>query len=218
MKPWTQDVVEQLALAEVLNSAKISAGERLALIICDNAIEFMMIAHTEMEMHLVGKVIKQGDWQGVKESFKRLLDFTSSQEPRLAALKDEILSYHKIRNTLYHTGQPLAVKATLVARYISRGKELLEMLLAVRLSPNQWDSEVARVNGALIAETGRAVKAAVTVEFDGDAVRVNTPVRLGNVEAVCLVLDSFAKGAGNTPSYEQLSRSLSLSGYSHLSG
>ena len=66
MKPWTEDAIEQIATAQLLNAANISTGERLALIICDNAVEYMMVAYTEMEKQLVHKVIKPQQWDQTK--------------------------------------------------------------------------------------------------------------------------------------------------------
>ena len=218
MKAWTEDAVEQIATAEILNSANTSTGERLALVICDNAIEYMMIAYTEMEKHLVHKTIKPDLWDGTKRAHHRLLQWTASQSPAFAAHASDIASFHTTRNTLYHAGTPISVKAAHVGKYLKIAKDVVSILFSENLSDADWDRKVAVVNQAIAKQTGKTIKAATTIETQDGAVKVSTSASLTNIETLCVVLGSFVSKLGQEPTMGQLETSLALSSASHLRG
>jgi len=56
LKPWLEDIIEQLATAKFLMDGETKSGKRLALIIVDNSIEYMLKAYVEAHKRLVGKV------------------------------------------------------------------------------------------------------------------------------------------------------------------
>jgi hypothetical protein len=218
VKPWTEDAIEQISTAELLNAANTSTGERLALIICDNAVEYMMIAYTEMEKQLVHKVIKPQQWDETKRAYHKLLAFTVAQEPGLAPHQSDIQSFHNTRNDLYHTGTPLTVKPAHVNKYLDIAKKTVEILFGVRNSAQDWDKNVAALNQVLAGKAGKAVKAAVTIEVKDGSVQVETVATFTALETLCLVIDSFNSRFGREPAKEELERSLSLSHADHLSG
>jgi hypothetical protein len=218
VKPWTEDAIEQIATAQLLNAANTSTGERLALIICDNAVEYMMIAYTEMEKQLVHRVIKPPQWEQTKRAYHNLLAFTVAQEPKLAAHKSDIQSFHNTRNDLYHTGTPLTVKPAHVNKYLDIAKETVEILFGPKLSKEDWDKKVATLNQALAGKAGKTVKAAVMIDAKNGAVQVETAATLTTPQILCLVIDSFNSRFGRAPTNEELERSLSLSHAAHLSG
>jgi hypothetical protein len=218
LKPWVSDVVEQICIAEILNDAPMNSSERLALIVCDNAVEFMMIAFVEVEKHLVGHGIKRKDWDEAKQVFERLLDFACSHNRELAQVRGDVLSFHKLRNTLYHTGLPVSVKREHVADYLTHAKTLVSSFFAVAIGSSEWDTRKLHAATALCGRASTPVQAHVTAELVGDSVRVCVPPSLGNLETLCLVLHLLTKTVGGIPTIEQLERSLALSGFSHLSG
>jgi hypothetical protein len=218
VKAWTEDATEQIATAEVLNAAGTSTGERLALIICDNAIEFMMIAFTEVEKLLVHKAIKPKDWSETKGNFHKLLSFTVSQEPKLGPHSSDIQSFHNTRNDLYHVGKPLSVKAEHVNKYLSIAKSAVQILLGESLSKEDWEKKVAVLNQAISGHVGKKIKATVTVEVKDGVVQVVTSTVLAHKETLCVVIDAFNSKMGAPPTLESLQKSLMLSGAGYLSG
>jgi hypothetical protein len=218
LKPWVSDVVEQLCIAEILNDAPMNSSERLALIVCDNAVEFMLIAFVEVEKHLVGHGIKRKDWDETKQVFEKLLDFVSSRNRELALVRDDVLSFHKLRNTLYHTGLPVSVKREHVAVYLAHAKTIVSIFFGVAIAIEEWGTRKLHAVSALCGTAYTPAGAPVTAEQVGDAVRVCVPPGLGNLETLCLVLHQLTKTVGEIPTTGRLERSLTLSGFSHLSG
>jgi hypothetical protein len=218
VKAWTEDAIEQIATAELLNAANTSTGERLAFIICDNAVEYMMIAYTEMEKHLVHTKIKPPQWEQAKRSFHSLLAFTVAQESKLTTHQGDIQSFHNTRNDLYHTGTPLTVKSAHVSKYLAIAKETVEILFGEKLSQGDWEKKVASLNHALAAKAGKAIKAAVTIEAKNGFVQVETSATLTTPEILCVVIEAFNSKMGMPPTLEQLQTSLALSHAAHLSG
>jgi hypothetical protein len=218
VKLWTEDAIEQIATAQLLNAANTSTGERLALIICDNAIEYMMIAYTEMEKQLVHKIIKPPQWEQQKRAYHSLLAFTVEQEPKLAAHQSDIQGFHNTRNNLYHAGTPLTLKSAHVNRYLDIAKETVEILFGAKLSRDDWDKKVAALNQRLAGIAGKTVRAAVTIEVRNGGVQVETGATLTTPDVLCLVIESFNSTFGRDPTNEELERSLSLSHAARLSG
>lgn len=218
MKAWTEDAIEQIATAELLNAANTSTGERLAFIICDNAVEYMMIAYTAVEKHLVHSKIKPQDWEQTKRAFHKLLAFTVAQEPKLAKHQGDIQSFHNTRNDLYHTGTPLTVKPAHVSKYLAIAKEAVEILFGEKLSNEDWEKKVATLNLVLAEKAGKSIKAAVTIEAKAGAVQVETNAELKLPEILCVVIEAFNSTVGQPPTFEQLKTSLALSHAGHLSG
>lgn len=218
MKAHVEDAIEQIATAELLNMANTSTGERLALIICDNAVEYMMIAFIELEKLLVHKTIKAKDWEQKKQQFHELLGFTVSSEGKLAAYQGDIQVWHNIRNKLYHTGIPLSVKAAHVTKYLNIAKTTLGILFGQNLSSDEWAKKVATVNQVISRKTGTTIKAIVRVVVKDNAVQVEISTVLKNHEILCVVLDAFATVFGKTPTIPELEQSLALSHAAYLKG
>jgi hypothetical protein len=218
VKAWTEDAIEQIATAELLNAANTSTGERLAFIICDNAVEYMMIAYTAVEKHLVHSKIKPKEWADTKKQFHLLLGFTVAQESKLSAHQGDIQSFHNARNDLYHTGTPLTVKPAHVSRYLAVAKDVVEILFGEKLSTQDWEKKVASLNQALTGKAGKSIKASVKSEAKDGVVQVETNAVLKNHEILCVVLEAFNSTLGLPPTIEQLEKSLSLSHAAYLSG
>ncbi len=88
MDPWVEDIIEQLCLAQMLAESKVVSGNRLGMIIVDNAIEYMMkafgdtklvgqVLKTCPEPGLIGKQLSMTEWTKVKDkrNFSLLLDW-----------------------------------------------------------------------------------------------------------------------------------------------
>gem|GEM_PF-3198449 len=218
MKAWTEDAIEQIATAELLNAANTSTGERLALIICDNAVEYMMIAYTAVEKNLIYRAITPKAWEETKREFHKLLGFTVTQEPALVAHASDIQSFHKTRNDLYHTGTPLTVKPAHVNKYLTIAKACVEILLGEKLSSADWDKKLAALNQAISGKTGKTIKAALKIAAKDGVVQVESNATFNSYEMLCVVIDAFISTVGMPPTAGQLEKSLSLSHAGYLSG
>ena len=214
MKPWIEDILDQLNTAHILAHAGISCGERLAMIIVDNAVEYMCKTYVEVHRRrLVPKVIKRKDLNTIKENFSELLEFVANQEPRLQPHVSDINSYHSVRNGLYHGGQPITVKVPTVDDYSRIATTVLEVLIGVTENQQDRDRRITVIHTALLGEAKKEIKAGVEFESVNDAVRFSTKVNVPLRDAICLVLLGFAKEVGSPPTLEQLESSLALSAY-----
>lgn len=121
MPIWLDDLVEQIATSMVLAESGTETGGRLAFIIVDNAVEFLLKAYVESETQLVGhnRVISKQDWERKKESFPQVLQFVYSQFT-ISVPESDIVSWHNVRNKLYHEGKPFrSVRGTSPSTLIS---------------------------------------------------------------------------------------------------
>lgn len=219
MKPWVEDAIEQIATAEVLNAAGTSTGERLAYIVCDNSVEFMMIAYTEMQTNLAGTRITKKDWESAKGHFPTLLNHTVFYVPGINKHQNDINSNHKTRNDLYHSGKPLSVKAAHVSKYLDIAKEVVEILFGEKLSLDDWARHAAAVSAKIEGSGGKKIKAIVTTTVpEPNVVQVETNRDLTDHDRICIVLDAYLTKIGHEPDLDQLERSLVRSHASHLRG
>ena len=75
MKAWLEDIIDQIALGELLAASSLSCGTRFGLIAVDNAVECMLILYIESHKQMVGGYkaggIKKPAWE--KKLLKRLV-------------------------------------------------------------------------------------------------------------------------------------------------
>lgn len=215
MKAWTTDILDQLSTAHILAHANISCGERLAMIIVDNAVEYMCKAYVEVHRSLIPRTIKKQKWEEIKESFPKTLNFVASQEPALQSYVGTIIGFHNIRNDLYHGGHPLSVKVDTVDDYLKLTRTVLQILLGVVEDRDSQEKRTAAIHTALLGQTKKQVKAGVSYESVNEVIRFLTDITV-NVklpDAIRLVLYGFAMKKGTSPTLDQVKESLSHSGY-----
>jgi hypothetical protein len=218
MKPWVEDAIEQIATADVLNCAGTSTGERLAYIVCDNAIEFMMIAYVEKQAQLVHTKIKPRDWDLAKSKFHSLLNFVVANASAVSGHQSDIQTNHDTRNNLYHTGQPLSVKSTHVEKYLVIARDLVHILFSEKLSKDDWAQRSAAVSAKMEGSGANKIKALLTVQDVNDVVQIETSHNLTDHALICVVLDAFMTRKGLAPTTPQLEQSLRHSHAPHLVG
>jgi hypothetical protein len=214
LKPWTDDILDQLAIARLLAHAGISCGERLALITTDNAVEYMCKAFVETK-RLVHTVIKKAEWERTKHSFHELILFVSKQEPRIGPHVSNVESYHDVRNRLYHEGQPLSVKSTMVDQYLQEAYKLLDILLGVTETEDQTATRLRTLHSALLGLAAKEIRPGVQADIvNGVHVRLSSDVALKLPDAIWLTLYHFPRLIGHAPNIAELEASLILSGHS----
>lgn len=223
MEPWLGDVIEQLAVAQILSKARFDAGKRLAFILIDNAIEFMMKAYGDTRLvdqvlanppdtALAGKKLHKGRWEDVKNKrdFNLIMDWVLPNSPT-SITSNKINPYHDTRNTLYHKALPLTVDPTKVSEYLNISKQLYSDLFGVTFKENEWKARIASVRNALLGE--ETFKPVFFSRTDG-LVRVESAIPLQNTQAIMLAMYGFSRQAGRTPTLDELRKVLNYSGYS----
>lgn len=214
MKPWLQDVPEQLALALLLAKGSIGCGERIGLIVADNAVEYMMVAYVESHRRLVGpgKAITRKEWNEKKRYFESLVDFVSADCAGLTDQKNDILNFHELRNSLYHTGQPVSVKGRRVREYADLAKSVFNILFTQNLTLGQLDHIASQNQAALAPAVSANASSPVVFEKVDSSVRLKTGVSSSTPDAICLLLYGFTRETSRTPSFRELKDSLARSG------
>jgi hypothetical protein len=213
MKAWFKDIPDQLGLAMLLSRSGISCGERIALIAVDNAVEYMLIAYVEAHRRLLGKTISKKDWTENKKHFEKLLDFVISQCPGMVNCRTDILGFHDLRNSLYHTGQPLSVKQQQVDNYLRLAREAFELLFGTKLTDNNIEECAARITSCLLKQERPGLRVPASFEQVDGHVRLISSLELDNPDAICLLLHGYAIKTGCPPSFQDLLQCLHLSGF-----
>lgn len=215
MKPWLQDVPDQLGLALLLARGCISCGERIGLIVADNAVEYMLVAYVESHRRLVGasRGISRKEWTEKKRYFEPLLDFVASLCPDLSNHRDDILNFHELRNSLYHTGQPVSVKEQKVRQYVNLARDVFNLLFRQNVTLDQLDQTALKNQAALAPDAAVKVSSRMVFERADGLVRLKTAAHVSNSDAICLVLYGFAREMSRVPSFVELTNSLARSGF-----
>lgn len=218
MKDWLVEIVDQIALGEILAHSSISCGQRFGLIAIDNAVEFMLIAYVEIQRQLVGghKVegINKKDWDEIKRQFPKLLPFVVGLELNLQALEVEISRYHEFRNGLYHSGTPVTTSASRVANYSKLARDVMRILFGLQFTPDEWNDIVARVGEFLtVGSVTETIKRQVSYEEKEGIVKFITSGLPTAPEAIALCLHGYSVLTGAPPSRPSLAKSLTMSGH-----
>ena len=77
MQTWLEDVIEQICIARILRDSKTISSHRLAMILVDNAIEFLIKVHGENI--IPSKVLSRKDWEEKKRHFEDLVSLVISK-------------------------------------------------------------------------------------------------------------------------------------------
>jgi hypothetical protein len=218
MRDWLVEIVDQIALGEFLAISSISCGQRFGLIAVDNAVEFMLIAHVEVQRQLVGGHkgggITKKDWDEIKRQFPKLLSFVVTLEPKLQPLEVKISRYHEFRNSLYHSGTPVTTSPDRVTKYSRLTREVLGILFGIQFSPDEWDGVVTRVADSLtVGNVIKTIKRQITYEEKEGIVKFSTSDFPTATEAIALCLHGYSIVTGAPPSRPLLTKSLAMSGH-----
>jgi hypothetical protein len=211
MPTWLEeDVIEQLCIAQVLKDSQTISGRRLAMIIVDNSVEYMLKAYGDTV--LVPGTISRTKWEEKKQSFKAMLDFVAVNS-NLTEKPDDIFHYHdKLRNPLYHEAAPLSVEPKKIEEYVGKSKIIMKDLFEVDLSQHEWDN---RIKKTLVALSGKAKPR--LVEFfktDDNLARMQTDIKLKDTDAILLMIYGFGLVTGRAPTdVGELGKCLNYSGH-----
>ncbi len=210
MDPWLEDVIEQLCISQSLIDAKLDSGKRLAIILIDNAIEFMLKAYGDTK--LVGKRLSKTNWEAIKakRDFNLLMNKVLPNSP-CSIQAGTVNPYHDTRNTLYHKALPLSIERSKVAEYLKIAKQMLSELFGVQLEEKEWSARTASVKDALLGK--QQLKLVVFSKTEENLVKIETSgVFMKNTEAILLGIYGLVKQLGRAPTKEELNRTLNYSG------
>ena len=183
MKNWLAEIIDQIALGEVLAHSEISCGQRFGLIAIDNAVEFMLIAYVEVYKQLIGGHksggITKKDWDDIKRQFPKLLSHVLVLEPALQPLEVEISRFHDFRNSLYHSGVPVTTTPKRVTSYSLIAREVLVILFGISFTPEEWENALSQSATSLGPSTeSTTIKRQVTYELIDGLVKFSTSATL----------------------------------------
>ena len=204
MAIWLDDLLEQVATATVLADSKTETGKRLAFIIVDNAVEFLMKGYVESESQLVGfgRPITRADWENKKKYFEQVLDVVFGNFT-VTASRTDILSYHDVRNKLYHEGKPLSVSPNTISKYINQLLTLLNDLHHYRLTDDQWRKKAYDVS-QMIAQKEAQTKTVITYSNVNGQTRFKTDVTMMDTEAIMHAIHAYSHYFGSGPSLDEI--------------
>jgi len=203
-------IIEQICVATVLLESKTISGRRLAMVVNDNAVEFMLKCYGNTEL-VANHIIEKSVWDKEKKSFKGVLD-NVFPNAKLSPDPQDILEYHNTRNALYHEALPLSVEPGQLKDYISTSKVLLKELFMRDLTETEWKHRVAQARLGLAT-----TKKSTLIEYekvDDNHIKVTSEnLVTKEIDAILLVVYGYARILGQNPSQEELEASLSFSGH-----
>ena len=111
--PWIKDAIENLAVANQIMVSGFASKTRIAYILIDNAAEIVLRCYLKLNMEKLNLSPSQID----NLKFYELTQKVSAIDPNIANVVNELLSYHYIRNKLYHVASGLLVRNEMVEKY-----------------------------------------------------------------------------------------------------
>ncbi len=212
MPIWLEDVIEQICIARILRDSKTISGHRLAMILVDNAVEFMVKVYGESM--IPGKVLSRKDWEAEKRNFDKLVDHVI---PRTKAdsYRQQILEYHYVRNDLYHGTAPLSVEPDKINSYMSIAQKILELVFDCPINEEEWKKRTELTQAVLSPRAEKKWLVSFSKTEDG-LVRMqkDTILKLKDTEAIMLMIYGFASQTGKAPEdLETLGKCLNYSGH-----
>jgi len=216
MTIWLDDLLDQISTAIVLAESGTETGKRLSFIIVDNAVEYLMKAYVESEARLVGqgmgKKIAKSDWEKKKRNFEDVLDFVYV-EFKINASKTDILSYHNVRNKLYHDGLPISVNLRTIYRYMDQLKLLLKDLHDFEMTNDQWIKAAHDISKLIVGEEAKSSRNVIKYINQNGLIRFETDLSLADTVAISHAINAFSNNNGTEPSVEDIEIILAMSGH-----
>ena len=210
---WLDDVTEELCIASILRDSKTISGLRLAMILVDNVVEFIIKVHGEDIIPGQGKVLTRKEWEEKKRHFEELVGLVIPRTPA-SAYQQQIVDYHRIRNDLYHGSTPLTVTPDKINNYMKVARKLLELIFGFTMKDDEWERKTAFTEALLVPKGDKKGLVNFAATDDG-LVKMTTDVRLTDTDAIQLMIYGFLWKTGSAPNdIEELGKGLNYSGHS----
>lgn len=212
MEIWLEDVAEQLGLARIFRDSNTISGNRLAMILVDNVVEFVIKVRGEAIIPGQGKVLSRKEWEEEKRHFEKLVALVLPRTP-ITSLQQQILDYHSLRNSLYHSTVPLSVDPSKIDGYSNVARDFLAKVFNFAPSEEEWENRVKSAQAKLLPSSHKTSLVFFSKAEDG-VVKFETSSAVKDSEAIRLVMHGFMSNFGRAPTFEELSKSLNYSGHS----
>ena len=136
VKALVKEIVEQICVSLVLKRGKLDSGNRLALIILDNAIELTLKSYANYHSLLKGSKITS------QQAFSSILKIIKDQNKIVKSEEKSIKKYHRICSEPYHGANLTSSKDSTLEEYVVLAKILLARLYDFRASKPEWEKMV----------------------------------------------------------------------------
>ena len=210
MEIWVKEIVEQVCVAKILSESKVDSANRLALITVDNAFEFGIKFHASYNGLLPEKQLDAPD------AFFQILKLLEGKEVATTDAKDA-RQYHKLRNDLYHRAKLTTVKKTVIDEYVALAQRSFKTMFGSAVPAGNWDEIAASLRKELAGGTIKEPVEYEQVVIDGDSlIRLKYFAALKTTDAVCLIIHGFVSRYLHHPSFDDVKKSLMLSGQSDI--
>jgi hypothetical protein len=210
MENWLKEIIEQICIGNILSESKIEVGNRLALIIVDNAVEFGLKFYASYNNLLSDKQLDSSD------AFFQILEKLSGNKIEEKEAKD-IKQYHKLRNDLYHRAKLTTVKEAVIRNYTRLAKSLFKNLFDFEITDFQWNKLTSELSRKL---SGQGIKEPIEyekIEYDSKKLlKIKTFSNLRITDAVNLLIHGFITNYMQEPTFDELKKSLMASGQSDI--
>jgi hypothetical protein len=131
----------------------------------------------------------------------------------ITASKTDILSYHDVRNDLYHQGRPISVGPRQITGYTRQLKILLNDLHKFQMNEDEWIKRAHEISKLIIREEAISSKTVIKYINQNDLVRFETDLNLDDTVAISHAINAYSNRFGAEPNIEQLERILTMSGH-----
>lgn len=207
MQDWTREIIEQICTGEIILEGNLESGNRLALIVIDNAVEFAL-------KHYAARNTSFTQLRS-NEAFYQIISKIENDNITIDEAKD-IRAYHGIRNTLYHEGKLITVKSSVVTEYAKLAKVVLAQVLDYKLDDKGWKTERSKVRELLLdsKDEGGVLESVhyETKEIDGiQAIKMTIYSETTTFNEILLVINGFNSNYGREPSRLELETSFAIS-------
>jgi len=210
MQTWLEDVIEQICIARILRDSKTVSGRRLAMILVDNVVEFVIKVYGESI--IPGKLLSRKEWEEKKRHFEELVSQVIPKT-KVVSYQQQILDYHKMRNDLYHGTTPLSVEPDKINGYIDIAHRILELIFGFTMTGEEWKRRTERTQAILLPKVEKKRLVNFFNTDDGLA-EMQTDIKLKDTEAILLMIYGFALKTGKVPeNIGQLGKCLNYSGH-----
>ncbi len=210
MEIWLEDVAQQLSLARILRDSDVVPGKRIAMILVDNVIEFLIKVHGE-DIIYGKKILNKAEWEKEKRYFESLVERVLPKT-KASAHSKPILDFHELRNSLYHSTVPLSVNETMINDYLAIAEDLLKQIFEIRITEEEWKARVEKTKSKL-SPTAAKSNLVTFAKTDGDGIRFESSSPVKDRHAILLVMYGFGVQHGRAPSYDELVKSLNHSAH-----
>ena len=211
IKIWLKEIMEQVAVAKILNESGIDSGSRLALIVVDNSVEFALKFYVENNELTTKHVLTKDQLQKIETSFPTVLDAVIGYA-KIDIDKGDFISYHNTRNDLYHRGKPVTVMPKYVDDYIEKAKDIFKKLFNFELKQMEWDKIINDIRKSFLEKKKIQIKETVEFEKVDSLIRMKTYAKIKNTESIMLIIFGFLGNYARPPTSEELKKSLMISG------